>query len=76
MQKKLTITVEEDVYEGLQRVVGHRKIGKFLEDLARPLVVRDQLEAGYEAMAADRAREEEALEWAEATCGDANREAR
>lgn len=76
MQKKLTITVDEDVYEGLQRVVGRRKIGKFLQDLARPLVVRSELESGYEAMAADQAREAEALEWAEATCGDINRETR
>ena len=70
MQKKLTITVDEDVYEGLQKVVGRRKIGKFLEDLARPLVVRGELESGYQAMAADEAREAEAFEWAEATCGD------
>ena len=76
MQKKLTITVDEDVYEGLQKVVGRRKIGKFLQDLARPLVVRSQLESGYEAMAADQAREAEALEWAEATCGDIGRETR
>jgi hypothetical protein len=76
MQKKLTITVDEDVYEGLQKVVGRRKIGKFLQDLARPLVVRSQLESGYEAMAADRAREAEAMEWAEATCGDIDRETR
>ena len=59
MQKKLTITVDEDVYEGLQKVVGRRKIGKFLQDLARPLVVRSELEPGYEAMAADEAREAE-----------------
>jgi hypothetical protein len=76
MQKKLTITVDEDVYEGLQKVVGRRKIGKFLQDLARPLVVRNQLESGYEAMAADKLREAEALQWAESTCGDVNRETR
>jgi hypothetical protein len=76
MQKKLTITVDEDVYEGLQRVVGRRKIGKFLQDLARPLVVRDELAAGYAAMAADTDRETEALEWSEATCGDIHDESR
>ncbi len=31
-----------------------------------------ELEAAYEAMAADESREAEALEWAEATCGDIN----
>ena len=76
MQKKLTITVDEDVYQGLQKVVGRRKIGKFLQDLARPLVVRNELESGYEAMAADEAREAEALEWAEAMCGDVDHETR
>ena len=70
MQKKLTITVDEEVYEGLYRVVGRRRIGRFLQDLARPLVVRSKLDAAYKAMAADRAREAEALEWAEATCKD------
>lgn len=76
MQRKLTITVDEDVYEGLQKVVGRRKIGKFLEDLARPLVVRSELEAGYQAMAADEAREAEAIAWAEGTSGDVSHEAR
>jgi mRNA-degrading endonuclease toxin of MazEF toxin-antitoxin module len=72
VQRKLTITVDEDVYEGLQKVAGRRKIGRFLQDLARPLVVRSKLESTYKAMAADRAREAEALDWAEATCGDIN----
>ena len=74
MQRKLTITVDEDVYEGLKSVVGRRKIGKFLQDLARPLVVRSELESAYKAMAADRTREAEALEWVEATCGDVTNE--
>ncbi len=76
MQKKLTITVDEEVYEGLRRVAGRRRIGRFLENLARPLVVRSKLGPGYKAMAADRAREAEALEWAEATCGDMTNEKR
>ena len=74
MKKKLTITVDEDVYEGLKKVAGRRKIGRFLQDLARPLVVRSELESAYKAMAADRAREAEALEWVEATCGDIDHE--
>jgi len=74
LQKKLTITVDEEVYEGLHKVVGRRKISRFLQELARPLVVRSELEAGYRAMSADRAREAEALEWAEATFGDMENE--
>jgi hypothetical protein len=76
MQKKLTITVDEEVYKGLYKVVGPGKISRFLQDLARPLVVRHELESGYKAMAADRIREAEALEWAEATCGDIGDEKR
>lgn len=76
MQRKLTITLDEDIYRGLHKVIGKGKTGKFLGDLARPLVVRAELEAEYRAMAADRAREDEALEWAEATGGDVADEAR
>jgi predicted CopG family antitoxin len=65
MQRKLTITIDEEVYEGLHRVVGRRRISRFLCELARPHVVARELEAGYRAMAADEAREREAHEWTE-----------
>ena len=70
MRKKLTITLDEQVYEGLHRVIGRRKIGQFIETLVRPHVIQEDLEAGYRAMAADEAREQEALEWIEALVGD------
>ena len=70
MQKKLTITVDEDVYQGLHKVIGRRHISQFIEDLVRPHVIGTDLEAGYRAMAEDEAREVEALEWSEATIGD------
>lgn len=70
MRKKLTITIDEAVYEGLHRRVGRRRISRFLEMLARPHVIDLELEAGYQAMAADEAREAEAGEWAENTLGD------
>jgi len=70
MQKKLTITVDEAVYVGLHKVIGRRHISHFIEDLVRPHVIGDELEAGYRAMAADEAREQEALDWSEATIGD------
>ena len=76
MQKRMTITMDEAVYEGLVRVVGRRKISAFLENLARPHVVGNDLSAGYEAMAQDSEREQEALEWSEALIGDAAHEAR
>ncbi|MBM4032360.1 MAG: addiction module antitoxin [Planctomycetes bacterium] len=70
MQRKLTLTVDEQVYDGLHRVIGRRKISRFIEGLVRPHVVREDLEAAYREMAADEAAEAEALEWAEGTCGD------
>lgn len=65
MQKKLTITLDEEVYEGLHRVIGRGGISRFIEKLVRPHVTDDDLEAGYRAMAADEEREAEALEWIE-----------
>jgi len=40
MQKKLTVTIDEEVYEGLRTVIGPRKISRFIEDLVRPHVVK------------------------------------
>jgi len=70
MQKKLTITIDEQVYEGLHTVIGRRHISQFIESLVRPHVIGSELEAAYQQMAADEDREAEALQWAEATIGD------
>ena len=70
MSKKLTITVEDEVYEGLHNVIGRRRISRFLNDLARPHVLQRNLAEGYRAMAADEEREREATEWVENLAGD------
>lgn len=70
MQKRMTISIDETVYDGLVRSIGRGKISKFLEDLARPLVLQDDLDSGYQAMAADAVRESEAQAWCEALIGD------
>ena len=70
MKKKLTITLDEDVYKGLHAVIGRGRISRFLEDLARPHVVSRDLEAAYREMAGDEVREAEADEWAEGLIGD------
>ncbi len=74
MTRKLTITVDEDVYEALQTRVGPGRISRFLNDLARPLLARSSLREGYLAMAADKDREAEAQEWVDALAGDAVRD--
>jgi len=76
MQKKLTITVDEQVYSGLHRVIGRRRISKFIESLVRPHVLQDELLAAYEEMAHDEVRETEALDWAESTLADVADETR
>jgi hypothetical protein len=65
MHKKLTITVDAEVYDGLRMIIGRGRISRFLNELARPHVIQTDLAAGYAAMAADEAREREALEWAD-----------
>jgi predicted CopG family antitoxin len=70
VRKKLTITMDEEVYDGLHRVIGRRHISRFLNELAKPHVVADALEEGYRAMAADEAREREATEWSESLIAD------
>jgi predicted CopG family antitoxin len=76
MQKKLTVTIDEEVYDGLREVIGPRKISRFIEDLVRPHVIKKEIYAAYREMADDQVRESEALEWAQATFGDVNDEAR
>ena len=70
MLKKLTITLDEQVYHGLHKVVGRRRISRFVESVVRPHVIVKDLETAYRQMAQEEAREAEALEWAEATAGD------
>jgi predicted CopG family antitoxin len=70
VHKKLTITIDEQVYDGLYTVVGKGAISQFIEDLVRPHVVKDELDAAYKLMAEDKERETEALVWVEALIGD------
>lgn len=77
MHKKMTITLDEAVYNGLYRTVGRRKMSQFIEDLVRPHVVDSpELEAGYKAMAEDQEREADAVEWCNALAKDMADEAR
>ena len=76
MQKKLTITLDEKVYEGLHVAVGRRRISRFIEDLVRPRVLKQHLEAAYKQMSEDEERESDALAWAESTIRDVSDETR
>ena len=74
MQRKLTLTIDEDIYNGLKTVIGPRKISRFIQELVRPHVVKTDMYSAYKEMADDTVRESEALEWAEGTFGDINNE--
>ena len=70
MTKKLTISIDDRVYDGLHAIVGRGNIAKFLENLAKPFVLTDSLSAAYAAMAVDMDRETEADEWCETLVAD------
>ena len=67
MRKRMAVTLNEVVYEGLHRTVGKRRMNQFIEDLPRPHVMHAVLDDGYRAMAADAVRESEAQEWCNAS---------
>ena len=70
MRKKLTITVDKTIYDGLHRRIGKRGISQFIETLVRPHVIPKELDLAYQEMAADRKREDDALGWAEELIGE------
>ena len=74
VMKKLTITVDDEVYKGLHAHIGRGNISRFLNNMARPHVVDGDIETGYMAMAADEEREQEALAWAEQGVVDLSRD--
>jgi predicted CopG family antitoxin len=76
MHKKMTITLDEQVYDGLYRTIGKRRMSQFIEDLLRPHVLDNTLDAGYRAMAADSEREAEATAWCNTLVGDMADEAK
>ena len=70
MHKKMTITLDEAVYDGLWRTIGKRRMSQFIEDLLRPHVLDTSLDEGYKAMAADQEREADAKQWCNALAKD------
>lgn len=70
MSKKLTITVDDEVYDGLHARIGRRRISRFINELAKPHVLQPDLDEAYRAMAADAEHEREALEWIEGVIED------
>ena len=65
MSKKLTITVDDEVYVGPHTIVGRRRISRFLNDLARPHVLRADLTEGYQGDGGGRGTGARSREWVE-----------
>lgn len=65
MTKKLTISVSDELYEGLYAKIGAGRISKFIENIASPHVIDDKLIEGYRQMSLDKGREQDAQKWTE-----------
>ena len=70
MSREVTITLSEEVYQGMQTIAGDRTLSEFIEELARPVLAQVILEAEYREMSLDLNRERQAEEWSEALIGD------
>ena len=64
MHKRLTISLDEQVYEGLYSVVGRGNISRFIENLVRPHVVPTdvaEMAESYRQKAEEEARLDDAM---------------
>lgn len=61
--RKLTITVSDEVYDGLHRRIGARRISGFIDRLARPYVDDAAAEALYREAENDPDRAEAIADW-------------
>ncbi|WAP70965.1 hypothetical protein [Jiella pelagia] len=76
MPRKMTITLAEEVFDGLCRTAGEGDVSRYVEELLRRHVIDADLDEGYRAMAADTDREADAGEWLSGLAADTANEAR
>ena len=62
MQKKLTLSINAEIYEALHKMAGKRKIGRFIESLVRPYI--ESFDSAKERTAQDEEQESAVLPWA------------
>lgn len=75
MQKKLTLSIDAEIYEALHKVAGKRKIGRFIEKIVRPHITSLELAQAGKQLTQDGKQEFEALLWAETNVGDTGNKA-
>jgi hypothetical protein len=61
------MTTDQMLCKGLHKIIGPRKISRFVQEIVRPHVVRPNYESAYVEMEKGKKRENEGLEWAENT---------
>lgn len=70
MQRKITLSIEEEIYRKLRFLIPKRKMSKFVEEALKEKIERlkleEPIEEGFKMMGKDKEREKEALEWSEA----------
>jgi predicted CopG family antitoxin len=72
MQRQMTISVEEDVYNILAPLMAQKTLGEYISNLVHSRNKPQTLEEAYKAMAADTEREKEAQEWCNGYFGPAD----
>ena len=73
---KITISLHDNIVNGLHEKIGRGRISQFIEQLIKPYFIDSALEAAYREMKKDADREAEAEMWSESLIGDINDEAR
>lgn len=73
--RKLTITVSDEVYEGLHRRIGARRISSFIDRLARPYLDDEAAAELYRAAQDDQDRVETLADWDDLPADEALEEA-
>ncbi len=63
MQKKLTLSINAEIYDALHKMAGKRKIGRFIENLVRPYIASS--EGTNERSSQEEEQEPAMLTWGE-----------
>ena len=70
MKTKLTVMIDDQVLRNLKKRAGARRIGQFIEEQLRPVLMDEKIDESYRAMAADREEMKESQTWMEGAPGD------
>ena len=75
MQKKLTLSIDAEIYEALHKPGGKRKIGRFIENLVRPHLASLEVFGAADQPVSDEEPESVVLPWVTTHGAEADKEA-